>query len=194
MSEARWITARRQLMRLVLLTAGLAPVVALVLIGLSRLQRDTPEWVYWKAELIFLIALEITLRGDGVPFPVGYARARFSLFPRAGQGGQPARAGPRLHALDRPPVQPGLERGGLRGLALLVPSLHGRAGRRPRNPPNARNPPCGSHSPSGKSIFARISPTRRVTTKSIWSSWESRAPRECPTTAGCRSARSSPGS
>jgi hypothetical protein len=59
MSRASWITAWTQFVRLALFTAALAPIVALVLIGLSRLQRDTPEWVYWKAELIFLIALEI---------------------------------------------------------------------------------------------------------------------------------------
>jgi hypothetical protein len=59
MSRAGWLTARRQLVRLAIVTAGLAPIVALVLIGLSRLHHDTPEWVYWKAELIFLIALEI---------------------------------------------------------------------------------------------------------------------------------------
>jgi hypothetical protein len=59
MSTANLIKTLRPLVRLALVTAGLAPVVALVLIGLSKLQRDTPEWVYWKAELIFLITLEI---------------------------------------------------------------------------------------------------------------------------------------
>jgi len=43
----------------VLLTVGLAPLVAGVLIGMIRLQRDTPEWVFWKGALFFLIALEI---------------------------------------------------------------------------------------------------------------------------------------
>src|ERR1700729_1939951 len=59
MSQASWIAARRQLVRVAFLTAGLAPIVTLVLIGLSRLHHDTPEWVYWKAELIFLSVLEI---------------------------------------------------------------------------------------------------------------------------------------
>jgi hypothetical protein len=59
MARASWIIARRQVVRLALVTAGLAPLVALVLIGLTRLQHDTPEWVYWKAELIFLTVLEL---------------------------------------------------------------------------------------------------------------------------------------
>ncbi len=59
MSRLSWMTARKQLVRVALLTAGLAPLVALSLIGLFRLQQTTPEWVYWKAELIFLTVLEI---------------------------------------------------------------------------------------------------------------------------------------
>ena len=59
MSRASWISARRRLVRLALITAGLVPIVALVLIGLTRFQHDTPEWVYWKAELIFLTVLKI---------------------------------------------------------------------------------------------------------------------------------------
>ena len=167
----------------------------------SRLDRlsqapavTTPEWVYWKAELIFLIVLEIAYGVTAFLSAVGCARARFSLLPTSGQGATPAHAGPRAHAVRRPPVQPGPGRGGLRGLDLVVPSLHGRARRRPRNRRSHPTPPRGSHSPCGKSISARISLTRPVTTRSIWSSWEGRAPREFPTTAGCRSARSSPGS
>jgi hypothetical protein len=59
MCQVSWTTARRQVARLALVTAVLAPVVALVLIGLIRLQHDTPEWVYWKAELIFLTVLKV---------------------------------------------------------------------------------------------------------------------------------------
>ena len=42
-----------------------APVVTVVCIGLSRLQRDAPEWVYWQAELIFLLGTRVRLQDDG---------------------------------------------------------------------------------------------------------------------------------
>ncbi len=58
MSETRWITPRHPAVRLALVTLGLAPVVAAILIGFSRLRRDTPEWVYWQAELVVVIALQ----------------------------------------------------------------------------------------------------------------------------------------
>ena len=85
MTETRRTTVVAQIKRLVLLTAGLAPVVALVLIGLSRVQRDTPEWVYWKAELIFLIALKITYQVTAFLCAVGALRARLSVIPRRRQ-------------------------------------------------------------------------------------------------------------
>ena len=66
MSDTRGTTALSQVKRLALFTAGIAPVIALALIGLSRLQRDTPEWVYWEAELIFLIALKITYQATAI--------------------------------------------------------------------------------------------------------------------------------
>jgi hypothetical protein len=59
MSDFQKTNARRQLGRLALLTVGLAIALTGVLIGILRIQRDLPEWVYWKAELIFLIAMEI---------------------------------------------------------------------------------------------------------------------------------------
>jgi hypothetical protein len=46
-------------MRVTLVTLGLAPVVTCVLVGLVKLEHDTPEWIFWKAELIFLIGVEI---------------------------------------------------------------------------------------------------------------------------------------
>jgi len=59
MSLSQKTTARRQLGRWALLTVGLAILLTGVLIGILRIQHDLPEWVYWKAELIFLIAFEI---------------------------------------------------------------------------------------------------------------------------------------
>ena len=194
MSEASWTTARRQLVRLALLTAGLAPIVALVLIGLIRLQHDTPEWVYWKAELIFLTVLEMRLRRDGVRFPC-WARSCSVFCCSVDEAReQPACAGPRAHCCASPSCA-----------AWPWPRRSARAGSpgpiAPRPCPsaasestNALTRPCGSHTPFSKSISARISPTLPVTTRSIWSSWGDRALREFPTTAGCRSARSSPGS
>src|ERR1700678_838686 len=86
MSETRGTTVVAQIKRLVLLTAGLAPVVALVLFGLSRLQRDTPEWVYWKAELIFLIALKITYQATAFLSLAGALVLGFLLFQGSGKG------------------------------------------------------------------------------------------------------------
>ncbi len=48
----------RRLTRWILLTIGLAPVVTIVLSGLSRFHRDAPEWVYWKAELVLLLVFD----------------------------------------------------------------------------------------------------------------------------------------
>jgi hypothetical protein len=59
MSEPQKTMALRQLGRLAILTVGLAIVLTGMLIGILRIHDDLPEWVYWKAELIFLIALEI---------------------------------------------------------------------------------------------------------------------------------------
>ena len=86
MSKACWKTARRQLVRLVLLTAGLAPIVALILIGLVRLHHDTPEWVYWKAELIFLIAVEIAYAVTASLSLIGTLVLVFLLIRRPGNG------------------------------------------------------------------------------------------------------------
>ena len=89
MNRMREITrAERALasQRLVLVTAGLAPVVALVLIGLNRLERVTPDWVYWKAELIFLIALEIAYEVTALLSLVGALALGFALFRRNGNG------------------------------------------------------------------------------------------------------------
>jgi hypothetical protein len=59
MSEPQKTMALRQLGRLAILTVGLTIVLTGMLIGILRIHDDLPEWVYWKAELIFLIALEI---------------------------------------------------------------------------------------------------------------------------------------
>jgi hypothetical protein len=59
MSGARGAAIRRWLVRFGFVTIGLAPVVTVVLMGLSWLHRAIPEWVYWQAELIFLTALEL---------------------------------------------------------------------------------------------------------------------------------------
>jgi hypothetical protein len=58
-AETLGSTWRRQLARAAILVVVLAPVVTVVLMGLSRLQRDTPEWAYWQAELIFLIVFDV---------------------------------------------------------------------------------------------------------------------------------------
>jgi lysophospholipase L1-like esterase len=50
---------RISLRRLTLLTAGLVPVVLIFVITLYWLYDHVPGWYYWKAGLIFLIALEI---------------------------------------------------------------------------------------------------------------------------------------
>ena len=146
-----------------LLTAGLAPVVALVLIGLSRIQRDTPEWVYWKAELIFLIAVKIAYQVTAFLSLIGALVLGFLLFRGSGRGNTPPVAGPRIHALDRPPFQPGTERGRVRGLALVVTPRHGRARRRPRER-RARRPLHAVRTSLWELSLRRISPIRPVTT------------------------------
>ncbi len=45
--------------RVVLVTAGMAAVVAIVLISVTRLRHGTPRSVRWEAELTFLFALKI---------------------------------------------------------------------------------------------------------------------------------------
>ena len=86
MFDRRGANVLLQLRRFVLLTVGLAPVVALGLIGLSRLRRDTPEWVYWKAELIFLIALELAYQVTVLLSLLGGIVFGFLLVRRSGQG------------------------------------------------------------------------------------------------------------
>jgi tetratricopeptide (TPR) repeat protein len=86
MSESRGKLVSAQLRRLVLLTAGLAPLVALVLIGLGRLHRDTPEWVYWKVELLFLITLKVAYQVAALLSFVGSLVIGFLLFRAARKG------------------------------------------------------------------------------------------------------------
>jgi tetratricopeptide (TPR) repeat protein len=52
-------TSAWRLSYLALLAAGLAIVLTGLWIGILQLKHDLPEWVYWQAMLIFLIALEI---------------------------------------------------------------------------------------------------------------------------------------
>ena len=59
MSSAGKSTVKSQLRRLLLLTIGLVPVVWLAVFGFLWLQNRIPAWMYWKAGLVFLIALEI---------------------------------------------------------------------------------------------------------------------------------------
>src|ERR1700733_15858817 len=59
MSQSQKSTILRQLGRWAILSAGLAIAVTGVLLGILRIRRDLPEWVYWKSELIFLITIEI---------------------------------------------------------------------------------------------------------------------------------------
>jgi tetratricopeptide (TPR) repeat protein len=47
------------LRRLVLLTFALAPLVLLVIIAAFWIKSRTPEWVFWKIGLVFLIVIEI---------------------------------------------------------------------------------------------------------------------------------------
>ena len=175
MSNTRGTTVRAQIGRLVLLTAGLAPVVALVLIGLSRLQRDTPEWVYWEAELVFLISLKITYRGDGFPFLVGSLVFGF-LSVRGSRKGERRPWSVRGFLLSIALlIQPGIQRGRLavwlswshRDTAVASPG--------PSPPKSAAPPPCGC-SRSGKSPSYEFPPIRRVTTPIDLVVWEGQAP------------------
>jgi hypothetical protein len=59
MAGAGATTSLKRILRLALFTLGLAPAVAVVLIGIVRFQHDIPAWVYWKAALFFVIAVEI---------------------------------------------------------------------------------------------------------------------------------------
>ena len=88
MSKSRGTTLWAQIGRLVLLTAGLAPLVALALIGLGRLHRVTPEWVYWKAELIFLISLKIAYQVTALLSFVGSLVIGFLLYRAVRKGGR----------------------------------------------------------------------------------------------------------
>ncbi len=143
MSRASWNTAWRQLVRLALLTAGLAPIVALVLIGLFRLQHDTPEWVYWKAELIFLIALEIAYGATASLSLLGTLVLGFLLLPPTGQREEPACAGPRAHCFASPSCA-----------AWPWPRRSARAGSRgpiaPRPCPSAASESTSALSPSSR--------------------------------------------
>ena len=87
-------TKPRPLVRLALLTAGLAPVVALVLIGFSWFQSATPEWVYWKAKLIFLIVLEIAYGVTAFLSLLGTFVLGFLLSSTSGQGRRASRFWP----------------------------------------------------------------------------------------------------
>ncbi len=53
-------TARIPVRRLAILTAALAPVVLIFVITVYWIIDHVPTWYYWKAGLIFLIALEVT--------------------------------------------------------------------------------------------------------------------------------------
>ena len=50
---------RAQLRRLALLTLGLVPAVLIFLCASLWLHSSIPTWLYWKAGLIFLTALEV---------------------------------------------------------------------------------------------------------------------------------------
>jgi tetratricopeptide (TPR) repeat protein len=80
MSKSRGTTVWAQLRRLVLLTTALAPLVALVLIGLGRLHRVTPGWVYWEVELIFLLTLKVAYQVTALLSFVGSLVIGFLLF------------------------------------------------------------------------------------------------------------------
>jgi tetratricopeptide (TPR) repeat protein len=59
MSQSSKSIILRLLGRWAILSVGLAIAVTGVLLGILRIRRDLPEWVYWKSELIFLITIEI---------------------------------------------------------------------------------------------------------------------------------------
>ncbi len=52
-------TSARRLGYMALLAVGLAIALTGLWLGILQIKRDLPEWVYWKAKLIFLISLEI---------------------------------------------------------------------------------------------------------------------------------------
>ena len=159
-----------QLKRLVLITAGLAPLVALALIGLSRLKRQTPEWVYWQAELIFLLALKTAYEATAVLSLVGTLALGCLLF-RGRRKTAPTGAGTRPGALHRPHGQPGPERvSHPPGLDSTIASAIWPCRSAAANPLSATKfPPCGLPGPSGTSPYAHNSQTRRVIMTSIWS-------------------------
>ena len=168
MSRAGWTIARRRLIRLALLTASLAPLVTVVLMGLSRLRRDAPEWVFWQAELIFVIALEYVYEATVVLALTGVIvlGGLFVVRRRVGAS-QPVVA--RLLVLC---------------VTLLTRPRDDRTGvARAGFPERIGSPPCrtedsarpiviyrrcGSRSPSLLN-FAPSSPTRPATARSIWS-------------------------
>jgi hypothetical protein len=86
MFETKARTARRHLVRLGIMTVVLAPLVTVVLMGLSRLHQDTPEWVYWQAELIFLNILDIVYDVTLSLSLVGALVLGFLFFGRRGRG------------------------------------------------------------------------------------------------------------
>ncbi len=74
-----------------LLTAAMAPVVAMILIGVTQLQHDTPDWVYWEAELIFLIALKIAYQVAAALSLVGTLVLGFLFVRQPGRGARRTR-------------------------------------------------------------------------------------------------------
>ena len=111
--------------------SGWRPVVTVVLMGLSRLYRDTPEWVYWQAELVLLIAIELAYELTAVLSLFGILLFGVLFLLRRRRGQEPAGFGARAHAVHCPGLWFGLERTGLRGVDLTVASLYRRARRRP---------------------------------------------------------------
>ena len=176
-----------------MVTAALAPIVALVLLGLVKVQHDTSEWVYWKAELIFLTVLEIAYGMTLFLSVLGTLVLSLLVVPGVGRKTNRLALRTWANAMCCPPVGSGDGRSRLCRLDLVVPSLDVRVRRRPRNRRTLKTlPAVRTPAPASQSPLEFLRPSRRPRDRS--GRYGRSMPREFPTTTGCRSARSSPGS
>ena len=162
MSDASGLIARRQLVRLVLFTAGLCAD--------RRHRIDRPDPAPSRYPRMGLLEGRADLpdrsgdglRRDGVAFRSRHARTRFSRRHVDEATGTAGLRCARAHAVHRSSCGPGHGRGRLRRFGVLVSSLHGPARRRPRNrgrsgrsprfahPLQANQPPLEFPRPSGR--------------------------------------------
>ena len=128
MSRARQSSIRSRVRELIVLMICLAPVVSLFFLDWFWIRMTIPGWVFWKTQLVFLIAVEIVyvVALIATVFVTPVLSSLFLLRPRKGTSG-PAVARGLLCSVCLL-LSFGTAEAVWRGMAVPIPSNHCDAG------------------------------------------------------------------